>query len=156
MDEFFKILPVFLTSLMGFGKISVPSAIGLFGFDFWKVLLITCAGGITGIIIFTYVSAAFLKWIHRIKVKYFKSHQHPKIFTKTNRRIIKVKQRFGLWGIAFVTPIGLSIPLGAFIAERFYKDKKKVMLALSAGVLFWNATIYFIITFFYESFKSVF
>jgi hypothetical protein len=118
------------------------------------VLSITCSGAITGVILFTNISAVFLKWVHRIKVKYFKSHEHPKIFTKNNRMIIKVKKRFGLWGIAFVTPLGITIPLGAFIAERFYRDKKKVILALSVGVLFWNIAIYVLIAFFYESIKQ--
>jgi hypothetical protein len=118
------------------------------------VFSITCSGAITGVILFTNISAVFLKWVHRIKVKYFKSHEHPKIFTKNNRMIIKVKKRFGLWGIAFVTPLGITIPLGAFIAERFYRDKKKVILALSVGVLFWNIAIYVLIAFFYESIKQ--
>jgi hypothetical protein len=153
MVEFWKIASIFLTSLIGFTKIAVPSATALFGFNALKVLLITCSGSITGVILFTNISAVFLKWFHRIKVKYFNSHEHPKIFTKSNRRIIKVKKRFGLWGIAFVTPLGITIPLGAFIAERFYKDKKQVILALSIGVLFWNITIYVLLAFFYESIK---
>lgn len=155
MAEFWKIVSVFLTSALGFGKISVPTAVTLFDFNFWKVMLITCSGGFTGIIVFTNISDVFLKWIHSIKVKYFKSHPHPKVFTKGNRRIVKIIQKFGIWGIAFFTPIGLSIPVGAFIAERFYKNKKKVMLVLGAAVVFWNTTIYLLLRFFYESVSSV-
>ena len=146
---------MFVTSLFGFGKVSVPSAVALFDFNFWKVMGITCSGGITGAILFTNISAVLMKWWHNAKMKYFRSHLHPKVFTKSNRRIIRIKKRFGIWGIALVTPLGLSMPVGTFIAERFYKDKKKVILVFSAAVLFWYVTIYFLLLFFYESIMKV-
>jgi hypothetical protein len=151
MIDFWKIFSVFITSVLGFGKVSVPSAVALFNFNFWKVILTTCGGGLTGVVVFTNVSAAFLRWWNNLKHKYFSSHKHPRVFTRTNRFIIKVKQKAGLWGIATFTPILLSIPFGAFVAERFYKDKKKVILALGTMVLFWNFAIYFLLLFFYET-----
>lgn len=85
------------------------------------------------------------------------SSKHPKkIFTKFNRRVIRIKHRFGLTGIAILTPIFLSIPIGAFLAERFYKDKKKVILYLSISAIAWCFILYFLFLFFYESFKSLF
>lgn len=151
MHDFWKIISVFITSVLGFGKVAVPSAAALFNFSFWKVIGTTCAGGLTGVVLFTNVSAAFLRWWNHLKHKYFVTHKHPKVFTKTNRFIIKLKHKAGLWGIACFTPILLSIPFGAFVAERFYKDKRKVMLALGTMVIFWNFTIYFLLLFFYET-----
>ncbi|HWY10337.1 MAG TPA: hypothetical protein VN026_03375 [Bacteroidia bacterium] len=153
MDEFLKIFSIFFTGMLGWGKVSVPSAVAFFDFNFWKVIGITCSGGITGAIVFTNISDMLMKWWHKIKMQYFRNHVHPKVFTKANRRIIKIKKRFGIWGIAFCAPIFLSIPVGAFVAERFYKNKKKVILAISITVLFWNTIIYFLLVFFYESLK---
>ena len=48
-----------------------------------------------------------------MKVYREKNNIKKKVFTTANRRIIKVKQRFGLAGIAFITPI-ISQPIGAF------------------------------------------
>ncbi|MBP7808434.1 MAG: hypothetical protein KA163_04015 [Bacteroidia bacterium] len=155
MEEFWKIVPVFITSMLGFGKISVPSAIALFDFNLWKVLIVTCAGGVTGVIVFTNISAVLMKWWHNAKMQYFRNHRHPKVFTKGNRRIIRIKKRFGIWGIALVTPLGLSIPVGTFIAERFYKDKKKVVFVFSTAVIFWYVTIYFLLLFFYDTITKV-
>ena len=155
MDEFWKIFSIFFTGMLGWGKVAVPSAVALFDFNLWKVLGITCAGGLTGAIIFTNISDLLMKWWHNAKMQYFRNHRHPKVFTKANRRIIKIKKRFGVWGIAFCAPIFLTIPAGAFIAERFYKDKKKVILAISVWVLFWNTTIYFLLLFFYEAVMKV-
>jgi len=155
LEEFWKIFPVFVTSLLGFGKVSVPSAVAMFDFNFWKVILVTCSGSFTGILIFTNVSAALMRWWHNAKIKYFRNHRHPKVFTKTNRRIISIKKRFGIWGIAFFTPILLSIPVGTFVAERFYKDKKKVVFVMTVVVCSWNTVIYFLLLFFYESIMKV-
>ncbi len=96
-----------------------------------------------------------MKWWHNAKMQYFRSHHHPKVFTKGNRRIIKVKRRFGIWGIAIVTQLGISMPVGTFIAERFYKDKKKVILVFSIVAVVWNITVYFLLLFFYDTFSKV-
>ncbi|MBI2721545.1 MAG: hypothetical protein HYX39_05170 [Bacteroidetes bacterium] len=102
--------------------------------------MVTFAGGLTANIIFTYLSASILKWIHNYRLK--KGIIHVRIiFTKRNRKIIRIKQKFGLAGIAFLTPL-LSMPIGAFVAEKFYKDKRKVIIYLSISVIFWITSIY--------------
>lgn len=128
----------------------MPGAMVLFEFSFWKVFLVTVSGGIFGNIFFTYLSSAILKWWHAYRIKKGFIHKR-KIFNKANRRIITVKKRFGLTGIALLTPILFSIPLGALIAEKFYKDRKEIIMYLSAAVVFWNLVEYFLIRFFHDS-----
>lgn len=118
-------------------------------------MLIACGGGIVGNIVFTYLSAAILKAWHNYRAKRGLIHKR-KIFTPFNRRIIRVRARFGLAGIAFITPILLSTPIGALIAERFYKDKKKIIVYLSGATLFWGLTLYLLLYFFEGGLKSWF
>ncbi len=155
MYDFWKIFTVFISCGLFFGKVGMPSAVVLFKFNFLKVFLVSVSGGISGSIFFTYLSAGIIKWWKKIKEKYFKEHKHPKVFTKRNRFIIKVKKRFGLYGIAFLAPILLSQPLGAFLAERFYKDKKKIIFAMSVAVVFWSVALYFLFLFFFEATKYI-
>jgi hypothetical protein len=152
MAEFLKILTVFITCTFFFVKLGMPTAVIVFKFNFIKVFLVSCAGGITGNIIFTYLSASFLKWRHDYKVRKDKFHKKI-IFSKSTRRIIRIKQRFGLTGLAFITPL-ISQPIGAFFAEKFFKDKKKVILYLSVSVIFWSITLYFILLIFQEPLKG--
>lgn len=140
MSEFLKILSVFFTCIFFFAKLGVPSAVVLFKYNFLKVMLVACSGGITGSIIFTYLSSGIIKWRHNFRLKRGKIHHKP-IFTKSNRRIITVKQKFGLAGIAFITPM-IGTPVGAFLAERFFKDKKKIILYTSISIAFWALAIY--------------
>jgi hypothetical protein len=116
-------------------------------------MLVACTGAIAGNIFFTYLSAAIIKAIHNFRAKRNLIHRR-KIFTKFNRRIIKIKKRFGLAGIAFITPILLSTPLGAFLAERFFKDKKKIILYLSGATIFWALTLYLVLLLFHDSVKG--
>jgi hypothetical protein len=152
MANIIKILSVFITCSFAF-KIGFPSAVFLFNYNFAKVMLVACGGGIAGNIAFTYLSAGMLKLLHKFRVKRHLIHRR-KIFSSFNRRIIRVKRRFGLAGIAFITPILLSTPIGAFIAERFYKDKKKIILYLSAATVFWALALYLLLSLFEGSLKG--
>lgn len=151
MAEFLKIASVFLTCIFFFVKIGVPSAVVLFKYNFLKIFIVTFSGGFTANVLFTYLSASILKWIHNYRLKRGKIHTKV-VFTKRNRKIIKIKNKFGLAGIAFLTPL-LSMPIGAFVAEKFYKDKKKVIFYLSISVIAWILGIYLIMFFFHNVFK---
>jgi len=152
MGQFFKILSVFLTCSFAF-KIGFPSTFMVLHQNFLEVMLVSCGGGVAGNILFTNLSAAILKWIHAFRVKRGLIHKRI-VFTRFNRRVIRVKQKFGLAGIAFITPILLSTPVGAFLAERFYKDKKKIIIYLSGATILWAFILYFILSFFHESIKG--
>jgi hypothetical protein len=131
--------------------IGVPSAVFLFKYNFLKVFLVTFAGGLTANVGFTYLSASIIKWIHNYRLKKGVIHKNP-VFNKRNRRIIKIKNKFGLAGIAILTPL-ISMPIGAFVAEKFYKDKKKVIFYLSVSVIIWIVGIYSVMYFFHDAFK---
>lgn len=152
MNHFLKILSVFLTCSFAF-KIGFPTTFMVLDRDFVQVIAVSSAGGIAGNIAFTYLSAAILKAIHEFRVKRGLVHR-KKVFTKSNRRIIRIKQKFGLAGIAFITPIFLSTPIGAFLAERFFRNKRKIILYLSAATIFWAFALYFILLFFYDNLKG--
>lgn len=154
MANFISTFLVFLTCSFAF-KIGFPAAIMLFDYSFPKTMAVACAGGIAGNIVFTYLSAAILKAIHNFRVKRNLIHRR-KIFTPFNRRVIRVRLKFGLAGIAFITPILLSTPIGAFIAERFYRDKKKIILYLSAATVFWALALYSVFFFIHGSLREWF
>jgi len=154
--EFWEFISAALACTISLSKIGIPAVIVIYKSNYLLALLSSCSGAIFGTVFFTYLSAGLLKWWDKLKDKWFTSKHPKKIFTKSNRRVIRIKHRFGLTGIAILTPIFLSIPIGAFLAERFYKDKKKVIIYLSISAIFWCFTLYFIFLFFYTSFKNLF
>ena len=127
-------------------------AVVVFKYNFIKVFLVSCAGGITGNIIFTNLSATILKWIDAYKLKRNKNHKKT-VFTKSTRRFVNIKRNFGLAGLAFITPL-IGQPVGAFFAEKFFKDKRKVIIYLSASVVVWSVMLYFILLLFHDNLKQ--
>lgn len=145
-----------LACTISLSKIGIPTVIAIYKSNYLLALLSSCSGAVFGSILFTYLFAGILKWWDNLKIGMFSSKHPKKIFTKFNRRVIRIKHRFGLTGIAILTPIFLSIPIGAFLAERFYKDKKKVIIYLSISSIAWCFVLYFIYLFFYDTFRAWF
>ena len=154
--DIWKFISAALACTVSLSKIGIPTVIAIYKYNYVLALLSSCIGSVFGTVVFTYLFAGILKWWHNLKEKYFKPKHPKKVFTKFNRRVIRIKHRFGLIGIAILTPIFLSIPIGAFLADRFYKNRKKVITYLSISSICWCFTLYFIFLFFYDTFKSWF
>lgn len=101
-------------------------------------------GGIIGIVLFTYLGGIMQDYF----VRKFPNRFGRK-FTASNRFLVKVKTRFGLGGIAVLTPIALSIPVGVLFALALTHDKKKIMLSMIISLLFW-ATLLFVPYFLFD------
>ncbi len=154
--EIWKFISAALACTISLSKIGIPAVIAIYKSNYFMALLSSCSGAVFGTVVFTYFFAGILKWWDNFKDRWFGKKHKKKVFTNFNRRIIKIKHRFGLTGIAILTPVLLSIPLGAFLAERFYKDKKKVIIYLSISGIAWCFIFYFTFLFFYDTFKSWF
>ena len=156
-NEIWKFISAALACTISLSKIGIPAVIAIYKSNYFMALLSSCCGAVFGTIVFTYFFAAIIKWWERFKESWFgKKHHKKKVFTKFNRRIITVKHRFGLTGIAIITPVLLSIPIGAFLAERFYKDKQKVIIYLSISGIAWCFIFYFSFLYFYDTIKTWF
>ncbi len=139
MDAWWEILSVFLFSTIKFFFGGVPLALG-YNFSHLESIFVTTAGGCTGVTIFVFASDKLLAFFKkRAAIKRLNNPNLPpkKKFTRTNRVIIGVKRRFGLWGFAMIVPFLIPIPLGCFLAVRYFDHKVKIISALFASVLFW-------------------
>ena len=147
MTEFLKIFSVVISCILFFAKVGVPSAIILFKFNFLQVFIVAVTSGIFGTIVFTYFSAALIKWYSNFRIKRAGGNR-KKIFTTTNRRIINIKNKFGLAGLAAIMPVFPGIAVGSFLAERFFSNKQKIILYFSISIIIWTVGIYFLFYFF--------
>ncbi len=131
VEEILKILSVISVSSFKHTFLGIPLAAG-YGYNLLEVTLYTALGGTIGLIGFMYFSKFVLYWYKRFFPK------KRRKFTRMNRFIVRVRQRFGLYGIAFITPPLLSIPIGTLIASSIYSNKKRVFLFLFTSILFWS------------------
>ena len=104
------------------------------GYSYSFTVITLIIGGSLGVFIFTF----FSEWVNRLINKLIKPKPSKKVFTRKNRFIVKIKSKYGLYGIAFLSPIIFSIPIGCFLASRFYSSYKKNITAMLIAVFFWS------------------
>lgn len=153
--SFYKLIEVGIISAVKF-LVAPFVSFGL-GYNFFQTVIITTIGGVAGVFFFFYLSSALLRLFRRVwpKIRSFfirRKMHHQKVilerknktvnarknFSRKNKFIVMTKRKYGLWGIAFLTPILLSIPLGTFLANKYYRNKKSVLISLTISVLCWS------------------
>lgn len=150
--SFFKLLQVLFIS--GIKFIFAPFISIGYGFNFIQTSVITAIGGILGILFFYYLSRWLLLQYTKycpIIFSYFTGDRIEKAkkilncsevpkrkFTRKNKLIINLRYRYGLIGIVLLTPILLSIPIGAFLAQKYFSKKKNILVYMSISVVFWS------------------
>jgi hypothetical protein len=97
-------------------------------------MAIVAAGGCTGVFVFTYLGA----WISKRLGKY----HFFKIKYKTLRKLARIMDSYGLIGIAFISPLTISIPVGCIISASFEHDKKRIIRLHVGSVLFWSILLF--------------
>lgn len=102
-----------------------------------EMIAILSIGGVIGTLVFFYLGNLINRVINFFINKWKKKHTPKKIFTLSNRRFMKIKSTYGLLGISILTPVILSIPLGCFLATRFYGTTTAILLKMLFGVLGW-------------------
>jgi len=139
------LVPIIITILFSSFKFAAtfPLVIIQYEFSFLETILWTNVGGILGVYFFAFLSEKLLSWwkrtFRRSNKKILADEQQvKKIFTRRNRRIVRIKQRYGLMGIALITPFLLSIPVGVFLVVRYYHTSKTKFLYLIAANLIWS------------------
>lgn len=103
-----------------------------------ETFLILLIGGVLGILSFYFLGTIINILLDKFFLLWKKELVPKKRFTKINRWYIKIKTNYGLVGISVLAPIFFSIPIGCFLASRFYRNEKKTIPILLAGALFWT------------------
>ncbi|MCB9231816.1 MAG: hypothetical protein H6581_09140 [Bacteroidia bacterium] len=109
------------------------------GYDMtvFETFLSVGLGGMIGISIYTYFGAKIRTYFqNRSKAR---SNQKPldRKKIKRLRRMIKIWRRFGIWGIAFLTPPILSPPFGTAISLAFGEKSYRIIIFLGISTLLW-------------------
>ncbi len=136
--EILKYVSVFLLSMVKF--FGGPLAGVSMGMSFGVTLALTVTGMMTSVLIISGVGTMFSNWYQEQR----RLKQKP-VFSKKSRRLVKVWQRFGMRGIAFLTPIILSPIIGTVVATVLGATQRQIILNMLWSALFWGVTLTFIL-----------
>ncbi len=116
------------------------------GNTFWETVLYTAIGGSFGALTFYLLSKQVLEWF---RIRYIRKTMERKakglpakrIFTRTNRVIVKIKHRYGMSGLVAFTPPILSIPITSLLAAKYFRHDRRTLPALISSVLVWSVVL---------------
>jgi hypothetical protein len=131
-----KYISVFLLSSVKF--FGGPIAGVTMGLPFWATLGLTIGGMMTSVFLFSIIGAA----VHDRYVERQKARNKP-MFSKKNRRIVSVWQRFGMSGIAFLTPILFTPIVGTVLATVLGVSRSRIWLHMLWSAVFWGFAVTF-------------
>ncbi len=153
----FKIIQVVLLASVKYFY-TLPYAL-VIGLEFEQAIIAVLAGGMGGFLFFYYLSKYVLQgfnfvWPYicklvpqHIKRRYQKICKHSKvnkklkIFTRKNRFLARFRKTYGYWGVVIATPIILSIPLGAFLARKYYRHRRHLVFYMMCSIVGWAAVL---------------
>ncbi len=131
----------------------------MIGVDLWTTMAVMIPGGVVGFFVFYHFSKILLLTDLHLKPmikavtpgficrQYQKIKQHRakrksarKKFTRRNRLLIKMSRKYGLYTVVFLTPVLISLVLGAFLLRKYYPHRREaiplmVFSIITEGVL---------------------
>lgn len=120
--------------LLSMGKFVLgPVTAYAMGLGFWEMYGLTVTGMMLTVAIIGQAGGRARRWSRKLRGR------HWKLFTPRHRRIVRIWRRYGLAGVAFLTPLLFSPVGGAMIAISFGERKGRLMLYMLAAALFWGA-----------------
>lgn len=107
-------------------------------FNFFEVLLTTVGGGMLGVVVYLYLWELIVK----IKRKFFPSKTKTIRINKFTRFLVKIIKEYEIYGIAFLTPLVLTMPIGTVIASSIEHNKWRIKLFMFISLTFWTLLLY--------------
>ena len=128
------------------------------GLTFFETYFSCVAGAIVSAFVFYFMSEYFMKKAH-IKLVLLQQEAlkkgitlpYKKKFTKMNKFVVKMKLRFGIFGIAMYAPLFLSVPIGSIVTAKFYGKENRTFPIIILGI-FVNGLVTCGITYFVADF----
>jgi hypothetical protein len=111
------------------------------GFSLIATILVTIAGMMTVVLVFTFFSV----WIkEKILSRIFKKRNK---FSSSNRRFVTIWKKYGLIGVAALTPIILTPIGGTLLAVSSGSPKEKIIfymfISASVWAIIFSSSLYF-------------
>ncbi len=94
-------------------------------------------GGLTGIVLFTYLGTNLRAWA----IETFPERFGRK-FSRQSRFLVKIRKHSGLFGVALLTPVFLSIPVGVILALSLTTHKRQIVTSMAVSCIFWSAVFF--------------
>lgn len=114
------------------------------GLNILTTIVATVGGMMLSVVAFTY----FGEYLRALILRYFKKDTNPKNTEGDNKSWFK---KYGLLGIALLTPVVLTPIGGTVLAVGATPNKKKIIVYMLVSACFWSAVITSAVYFGYDA-----
>lgn len=139
ISDWHKWLTVSLLSMIKF--VGGPLAGLTLKLSVWEIIIFTIIGMMTSV---TVVALAG-RWI--INTFTTKADKKKKLFSKKNRKMVEVWTKYGMWGVAALTPVLFTPIGGTAIVVSFGEPLKRILLFMFVSAVLWAFAVTFILYF---------
>jgi len=155
MEYILKLLTVFLVASIKYFW-ATPYAFGM-KLNEWETIFFMEAGGILGFLFFYYFFGFLFKelkllWpivyhftpvIFKVRFEMWRKRRqiqqlNARKFTKRNKLIVMMRRRYGMWGIVVLSPIVLSIPVGALLGNKYFRHEHHFIPYMILSIVIWG------------------
>lgn len=133
MPEILKIILIGLLASVKYAIVVFP-LLASSSREWYLDMCIVMVGGSCGVFLFTYLGV--------IISKYFEKFHFFRIKFKNLRKFIRIKNSYGLIGIAFLSPVLISIPVGCIVSASFEHNKNRIIRLQLLSVVFWSVLLF--------------
>ncbi|MEN9743727.1 MAG: hypothetical protein RLZZ65_1532 [Bacteroidota bacterium] len=109
--------------------------------SFFQTWLASFLGAVLSSALFYFGSEIVMALIHRRRLKKrqaaLEAGQQPINYykvTRTKKFIIQIKHRFGFYGITLFAPLLFSVPIGSYVAAKFYGKLQTTFVFVVLGL----------------------
>jgi len=155
MEYILKLLTVFFVASIKYFW-ATPYSFGM-KLNEWETIFFMEAGGILGFLFFYYFFGFLFKELKLLwpivyhftpvlfKVRFEMWRKRRKIqqlnarkFTKRNKLIVRMRKRYGMWGLVVLSPIVLSIPVGALLGNKYFRHDHHFIPYMLLSIVIWG------------------
>lgn len=138
MIEVLEIVSLMLLSTVKF--LYTPLAVLALGYSPAQTVLITFFGGFFGLVVFKYFGRAIIGFWKSLYFVKRRKKTAKRVFTQRTRRLVRIRRRYGLPGLAFLMPV-FSIPVMVFIAVGFYGNDRRIIPVFTIMLFLWSVIL---------------
>ena len=113
----------------------MPSTAVAAGLDPWRVFAYSAGGAAVGLLALQPVVRSLFGWRSRVRRR-----KGKRAFTPNRRRIVSVKQNFGLLGIALLGGL-VGVPVGALLAFKYFENRSDALPLMIIAYAAWSALL---------------
>lgn len=103
---------------------------------------VTSIGGILSCYVWIFLGKSLQRkyklirdWYH---LKRGRLAPRAKRFNRKNRIIVKIRRSYGLWMIALISPVLISLPVGCFISVGIESNPYRIWAFMSVSIILWG------------------